>query len=158
MTRRVPVLLAGAGILGAIFVLRVVAALMPAGTNPVWAALLPAAFVLFAMTLSQMTARFVGLVIDPTAGQETRFLVVNQRVISNTVEQTGVFIPAMLVVLARAPGLAPPMLALGPVFALARLVFWAGYLVTPVGRAPGMAATITVNAAALAAAVAALWG
>jgi hypothetical protein len=155
----VSVLLGSAGTLAAVLVWWAIAGVMPAGADPAWMALVPAASILFAMTLAQMTGRFAGPVLDPTAGQETRFLVVNQRVISNTVEQMGVFIPAMLVLSARAPAAWASLgVALGPVFALARLAFWAGYMVTPVGRAPGMAATIAVNVAALAGAVAALWG
>ena len=42
--------------------------------------------------------------------------------------------------------------ALGVVFALARLVFWIGYLIAPIARAPGMAATFAATLSALAAA------
>ena len=41
------------------------------------------------------------------------------------------------------------VLAIAPVFALARLVFWAGYLTAPILRAPGMAASFAASAAAL---------
>jgi hypothetical protein len=114
------------------------------------AALLPALFVLFAMIVAQMGARFLGGVFDPQAGRETAFLRVNQRVISNTVEQLAMFAPALLALAAAAPaGWMPGVLALGGSFALARLVFWAGYLAAPIARAPGMAATMLVTLAAL---------
>ncbi|MCW3475898.1 MAPEG family protein [Limobrevibacterium gyesilva] len=117
------------------------------------AALLPGSFVLATMIAAQMAVRFAAGVLDPTAGRETRFLLVNQRVISNTVEQTCLFVPALLALAAGMPGAQlPAALALGPVFAAARLAFWVGYVLAPVARAPGMAATYAVNAATLLAA------
>jgi hypothetical protein len=114
------------------------------------AALLPAMFVLSAMILAQIAARFVSGTLDPTAGRDGRFLLLNQRAISNTVEQLTVFAPALLALAAAATAVdMPGVLALGPVFALARLVFWAGYLLAPIARAPGMAATGAVNVATL---------
>ena len=117
------------------------------------AALLPAAAVLALMILAQMGYRFLLGVFDPLAGRETRFLLVNQRVISNTVEQLAIFVPALLALAAAvaAPQM-PAVMALGAVFALARIVFWAGYLAAPVLRAPGMAATLVTSGGTLAAA------
>lgn len=113
-------------------------------------ALLPAAAVPFAMILVQTIARFLGGVFDPLAGAETRFLQVNQRVISNTVEQFAVFAPAFLALCAAAPPTGiPAALALSPAWAAARLVFWFGYLAHPMARAPGMAATVAAVLAAL---------
>jgi uncharacterized membrane protein YecN with MAPEG domain len=118
-------------------------------------ALLPAGFVLAGMIAAQMAARFAGGVFDPQAGRESRFLRVNQRVISNTVEQMAVFVPALLGLAAAAPqGAMPGVLALGGSFAFARLVFWGGYLASPLARAPGMAATALVTMSTL---VAAAW-
>jgi uncharacterized membrane protein YecN with MAPEG domain len=119
------------------------------------AALLPAASVLILMVVVQMGARGSAEAIDPTAGQETRFLLVNQRVITNTIEQLAVFIPALLALAARTdPAGMAGVAALGSTFALARLLFWAGYLRAPLFRAPGMAATMGVTVATL---VAACW-
>jgi uncharacterized membrane protein YecN with MAPEG domain len=116
-------------------------------------ALLPAAFVLFAMTLVQMLARAATGRVDPTRGADPAFLVVNQRCISNMIEQFAVFVPALLALAAGVGGrLMPAVVALGLVFAAARLVFWLGYLVAPLARAPGMVATVCCNAAALLAA------
>ncbi len=118
------------------------------------AALLPGAGVLALMVLGQMALRFVGGVMDPLAGGETRLLQVNQREITNTVEQFAIFVPALL---ALAAGVTAArmgeVVALGAVFALARLMFWIGYLAAPIGRAPGMAATLVCTLSALAAAV-----
>ncbi len=112
-------------------------------------ALVPGALVLWATTLVQAGARFLCGAADPLAGRETAFLRLNQRVIANTVEQLCVFAP-MLLAAAGLSGAAelPRVLALGGVFAAARLAFWGGYLVHPVARAAGMAATLAATAAA----------
>ena len=117
------------------------------------AALLPAATVLALMILAQMATRFLLGVFDPLAGRETRTLLLGQRILTNTVEQMAVFVPALLALAAAvaAPQM-PAVLALGPVFALGRIVFWAGYLAAPVLRAPGMAGTIVTATGTLAAA------
>jgi uncharacterized MAPEG superfamily protein len=139
-----------------------VAALLPIGTDGASmavrlgqgaAALLPGAGVLALMVAVQMGARFILGVFDPLAGQETRFLRRNQRIITNTVEQLAIFAPSLLALAAGAPGARMgEVAALGVVFALARLAFWAGYLAAPVTRAPGMAATIVTSVGTLLAA------
>ena len=114
------------------------------------ASLLPAGLVLAAMILAQMAVRFWQGAFDPNAGKDGRFLRVNQRVISNTVEQLAILGPAILALAAGAPAARmAEVLAIAPVFALARLVFWAGYLTAPILRAPGMAASFAASAAAL---------
>lgn len=162
MRRGLSVLLWGCGAAGAVLGWLALLPLMPAegaassvavrlGRAAV--ALLPGAAALAAMVLTQMLARAATGRVDPTAGADPAFLVVNQRCISNTVEQFLIFIPALLALAAVAPG--PRMAeisALGVVFAASRLVFWLGYLADPVARAPGMVATVTCNAAALLAA------
>ncbi len=117
------------------------------------AALLPGAGILALMVLLQMFGRFALGVFDPLAGRETRFLLVNQRIITNTVEQFLIFAPSLLALAAAVPAeRMAEVTALGVVFALSRLVFWAGYLAAPVTRAPGMAGTIVTTIATLAAA------
>ncbi len=117
------------------------------------AALLPAAGVLALMLLAQMALRFAAGAIDPLAGQDGRWLLVNQRVITNTVEQMAVFVPALL---ALAGGVSAARMgevtAAGLVFAGARLLFWAGYLAAPIGRSFGMAATLVTTLGTLGAA------
>ena len=114
------------------------------------ASLLPACCVLLTMILAQMAARFWQGTFDPIAGKDGRFLRVNQRVISNTVEQLAILGPAMVALAAGAPvARMAEVVAIPLVFALARLVFWAGYLAAPLLRAPGMAATCAASATAL---------
>ncbi len=116
--------------------------------------LLPSVIVLWAMLLVQMVARFIYGSFNPLAAGQPSFLAVNQRVITNTVEHGAVFVVALLAFAANAPGpVMPQVLALAAVFAAARVAFWAGYVVAPVGRAPGMAATAAATAGAIGGAV-----
>lgn len=118
------------------------------------AALLPAGAVLDAMILLQILLRAVSGTIDPTAGEDGRRLRINQRALTNTVEQLVTFTVALLALAAGAPpALMRFVVALALVFALARLAFWIGYLIKPLLRAPGMAATAAVNLSTLAAAI-----
>lgn len=158
-------LLGGAGAIAAILLWWLLTAAWPVSPSAsvelrlglALAALLPALFLLWLMILAQMLARFRGAVFDPLAGAETNFLRVNQRVISNTVEQLAIFIPALLALALRVrAGWLPAALALAIVFAAGRLAFWIGYLRAPISRAPGMAATIVATSAALFAA-SAVW-
>ncbi|MEJ0015319.1 MAG: MAPEG family protein [Acetobacteraceae bacterium] len=117
------------------------------------AALLPAAGVLNLMILVQMLLRVATGALDPQAGADGRLLRVNQRAITNTVEQVAGFAPALLALAAAAgPEAMRHVVAAGLVFAVARLVFWAGYLCGPMTRAPGMAASFAINGATWAAA------
>jgi hypothetical protein len=110
------------------------------------ASLLPAVVVLAFMIAAQMAARFWQGVFDPTAGKDGPFLRVNQRVITNSVEQIVMLSPALMALAAEAsPARMTQILALPLVFALARLVFWLGYLVSPMLRGPGMAASFAVT-------------
>jgi uncharacterized MAPEG superfamily protein len=113
-------------------------------------ALLPSAGLLLAMIAAQMLVRAATGAIDPVAGRDGRFLLTNQRVISNSVEQLAAFVPALAAGV-RA-GKMGQVVALALVFALARLAFWVGYLAGPRLRAPGMAATLAVNVVTLVAA------
>jgi hypothetical protein len=86
--------------------------------------LLPIVGLLWAMLVAQMAGRFILGRFDPLAGAEPRFLAVNQRVITNTVEQGLVFVPALLALAAGAPSARmPQVLALPVVFAVARCAF-----------------------------------
>lgn len=160
--RGLSLLLASCGIAGALLVWQALVPLMPADTEATSmalrlgrgaAALLPACLVLAAMIAAQMVARFAASAIDPLAGRETRFLRVNQRAISNTVEQMAVLVPSLLALAAAANARQmPEIVAAGAAFAIARLVFWAGYLIAPVARAPGMAASAAISLSCLLAA------
>ena len=107
-------------------------------------ALLPGVAVLAAMVLAQMAMRFVWAATDPASVDDPRPLRLGQRVISNTVEQVAIFAPALVALAALEVAASGTLLALGLVFALSRLLFWAGYALHPLGRAPGMGATVLV--------------
>lgn len=117
-------------------------------------ALLPGAIVLWLMIVTQMAARILSGRFNPTEGRDNFFLLTNQRAIGNTVEQSLCFYPALLALAAgvSAPHM-PQVIALALIFAAARLAFWLGYLVRPVLRAPGMAATLATVTATIAGAV-----
>ncbi len=162
--RSLSVLLGLSGAIGAWLLWRGLVAVLPAtpsaGAEGVRLglaalALAPAAAVLWLMTLVQAAARFALGAFDPVAGADGRFLRVNQRVIGNTAEQLCAFAPLLLGAASLASGTqTPAVLALAVLFALARLVFWGGYLLHPLARAPGMAATLAATAGALLALVA----
>jgi uncharacterized membrane protein YecN with MAPEG domain len=163
MTReRPPVLVELAAVVVAILAWRLLALVAPeaqAGVAPhlalALAALLPAVTVLLAMILAQSGTRAITGAIDPLTGTDSVFLRTNQRVITNTIEQLAVFVPALLALAAGAPAARmAAVVALAWVFALARVVFWIGYLAGATLRAPGMAATFVVNAIAV---VSAIW-
>jgi uncharacterized membrane protein YecN with MAPEG domain len=122
------------------------------------AALLPTIIVLDLMIVVQMGRRAWTRAVDPLAGRDDRLLQVNQRALTNTVEQLVGFAPALL---ALAAGASPDwmhfVVAAGVVFGVARLVFWVGYLLGPMLRAPGMAASYAINVATLAAAIWVWW-
>lgn len=123
-----------------------------------FASLLPAICVLNLMVVVQMRLRMAYGAVDPLAGRDTRPLQVNQRVLTNTVEQLVGFAPALLALAAGAPPAWVPMVvSAGLVFALMRLVFWGGYLLDPLLRAPGMAATFAINIATMIAAIRVWW-
>ena len=115
---------------------------------------LPAALV-FAQVAATMLVRAAAGAFDPLSDPEPRALRLSQRVLSNTVEQAAIFCPALLA--AGAAGLPGPALsAAALLWTGARLLFWAGYLLDPLWRAPGMAATATVAGGLIAATAAAL--
>jgi uncharacterized membrane protein YecN with MAPEG domain len=131
------------------------AAGLPDRLGLAFAALLPAACVLNLMIVTQMLLRVRIGAVDPLAGRDDTLLQVNQRALTNTVEQLVGFAPALLALAAGVQSARMRfVIAAGVVFALARLVFWAGYLLGPPMRAPGMAATFAVNVTTL---VTAIW-
>ncbi|HQR53884.1 MAG TPA: MAPEG family protein [Burkholderiales bacterium] len=75
---------------------------------------------------------------DPRLGAESERFKINQRVLTNTVEQSWIFVPLALALSVR---LAPGQLKLLPiavsVWCAGRIMFWVGYHVAPHWRAPG---------------------
>jgi hypothetical protein len=113
-----------------------------AARQTVWPAL-----VLLAMVVGAMVARVSTFALNPIDDAESRFFRISQRVLANSVEQTTIFVPALwtLAILAPAERLGGAVAVGTGLFVLGRLLFWIGYLVHPVLRAPGMAMTFTVN-------------
>jgi hypothetical protein len=114
-----------------------------------------AAMPLFAMVAVVGNARFLGEAIDPTRGAEDKAMIVDGRVADNTTQQFLLFTAGLL---SLAASLEPERMgvirAAAIVFVAARIVFWIGYRIHPLYRAPGFAATAYLNLGLL---LAALW-
>jgi hypothetical protein len=92
--------------------------------------------------------RFNSEAIDPTAGKESHAMIVNGRVVDNTVQQYLLFTVASLAIAASARGDQLGVLASAAcIFIVARFVFWIGYRIRPVYRAAGFASTFYLNLA-----------
>jgi len=108
--------------------------------------LLAPAGLLLLMVLAVASVRARDDALDPIADPESRLYRILQRVLSNSVEQTVILGPAFFLFVLTLPAawidLAPLVMVL---FVLSRLGFWAGYLLTPFWRAPGMAWTLNIN-------------
>jgi hypothetical protein len=82
---------------------------------------------------------------DPLRGRESDRFKINQRVFTNTVEQTLIFVPMFVALSVRAaPGhvFALPMLV--GLWCAGRMLFWVGYQLDPAWRAIGMDWTSSV--------------
>jgi uncharacterized MAPEG superfamily protein len=91
-------------------------------------------------------ARFNSEAIDPTAGKECSEMIVNGRVVDNTVQQYLLFCAASLAVAAGGRGDQLAVVAAAAVvFVVARIAFWIGYRIKPVYRAAGFASTFYLN-------------
>lgn len=113
-----------------------------------------AALPLFAMVAAVGNARFLGEAIDPTAGKEDQAMVVNGRVADNTTQQLLLFACGLL---GLAASLGPEWMgvvrAAAITFFVARIVFWIGYRIHPLYRAPGFSSTAYLNLGLLLASV-----
>ena len=109
-----------------------------------WIAL--AALPLFGAIVAVGNGRFLSAAIDPTLGRESREMIVNGRVVDNTVQQYLLFVVAAFAVAASAAG---PELSLvsgaAIVFVAMRFAFWIGYRIHPLYRAFGMSSTAYLN-------------
>jgi uncharacterized membrane protein YecN with MAPEG domain len=103
-----------------------------------------------------LTARFLEGSHDPLAGAESERLRIHCRAMQNTLEQLvwfAICILALATLLDPAQARAVPVLCIA--FAIARFVYWWGYLRQgTLGRALGVQMTFTINIALLATAVA----
>jgi hypothetical protein len=105
-----------------------------------------AAIPLFAMLVAVGNARFLGEAIDPTLGKDDLKMVVNGRVADNTLQQYVLFLAGMLPLSVTLPAerlSVVPAVAL--TFVVARIVFWIGYRIHPLYRAPGFSSVAYMN-------------
>lgn len=90
--------------------------------------------------------RFRGPGIDPIAGTSSRTLMINARVIDNTVQQYALFTSASFAVAAGEDASQLPIVSAAAIlFVILRLAFWIGYRINPLYRAFGMGGTLYLN-------------
>jgi uncharacterized MAPEG superfamily protein len=101
---------------------------------------------LFLAIASVANARFSGEAIDPTAGKESRAMIINGRVVDNSIQQYAIFVAATLALAAGARGDELGVIAAAAlIFAVMRLAFWIGYRIDPLYRAFGMSSVVYLN-------------
>jgi len=101
---------------------------------------------LFAGIIVVGNNRFLTDAIDPLRHAENRVIEINERYLDNTLQQYLVFLVGTVALSTFLDGQSMKLIvALTVVFILARIVFWVGYRIDPLYRAPGMAATIYMN-------------
>ena len=100
----------------------------------------------FAMLITIGNSRFLSEAIDPTRRAESGPMQIDGRVADNTLQQNFVFAVASLALSTTVPlHHAQVVWACAIVFVVARFVFWLGYRINPLYRAPGMSATAYMN-------------
>ena len=100
----------------------------------------------FVMLISIGNSRFLSDAIDPTRGAESRSMGIDGRVADNTFQQNFVFAVASLAVSTLVPLTHLQVVwACAITFVVARVIFWIGYRINPLYRAPGMSATAYLN-------------
>lgn len=100
----------------------------------------------FVMLIVIGNARFLSDAIDPTRRAESDRMQIDARVADNTLQQNFVFAVATLAVSVSVPlQYLQVVWASTIVYLAARCVFWAGYRLHPLYRAPGMSATAYLN-------------
>lgn len=96
------------------------------------------AIVLLSMILSCMRLMDNAGAENPFAGLESDRFKINQRVVTNTLEQGAVFVPLLLGLSMRLPSEHLKVMPIAvTIWCVGRLLFWAGYHVAPHWRAPG---------------------
>ena len=100
----------------------------------------------FVMLITVGNSRFLSDAIDPTRRAESRSMEIDGRVADNTLQQNFVFAVATLALSTVVPlAYLQAIWACTIVFVVARLLFWTGYRINPLYRAPGMSATAYMN-------------
>ena len=101
---------------------------------------------LFAMLVAVGNARFLSEAIDPTLGKESQKMVVDGRVADNTLQQFVCFLVGITALSVSLPieriSYVP---AVAITFVICRIVFWIGYRIHPLYRAPGFSSTAYMN-------------
>ena len=101
---------------------------------------------LFVMLIAIGNSRFLSDAIDPTRRAESASMLIDGRVADNTLQQNFVFAVASLAVSTLVPlQYLQVVWACAIVFVAARGLFWIGYRLNPLYRAPGMSATAYLN-------------
>ena len=101
---------------------------------------------LFIMIITVANSRFFSEAIDPTRHAESPTMQIDGRVVDNTLQQNFVFALSSLAVSTIVPQrFLQLVLACVIVFVVARFLFWFGYRVNPLYRAPGMSSTAYMN-------------
>lgn len=101
---------------------------------------------LFAMLVAVGNARFLSEAIDPTLGKESQKMVVDGRVADNTLQQFVCFLVGITALSVSVPiGWISVIPAVAITFVICRLVFWVGYRIHPLYRAPGFSSTAYMN-------------
>ena len=101
---------------------------------------------LFAMLVAVGNARFLSEAIDPTLGKESQEMVVDGRVADNTLQQFVCFLIGITALSVSVPiGWISVIPAVAITFVICRLVFWVGYRIHPLYRAPGFSSTAYMN-------------
>ena len=100
----------------------------------------------FIMLITVGNSRFLSEAIDPTRHAESRSMEIDGRVADNTLQQNLVFAVASLALSTIVPLQHLQVVwACAIVFVIARAVFWLGYRINPLYRAPGMSSTAYMN-------------
>jgi hypothetical protein len=100
-------------------------------------------------------ARFKSEAIDPTAGKESPRMIVDGRVADNTLQQLVLFLVGLLgLAVTLPPDRLSVIAAVAITFVVARSIFWFGYRIHPLYRAPGFSSTAYLNLGML---LATLW-
>lgn len=100
----------------------------------------------FVMLITVGNSRFLSDAIDPTRNAESASMQIDGRVADNTLQQSFVFAVASLALATLVPLRSLQVVwACAIWFVIARCVFWAGYRINPLYRAPGMSGTAYMN-------------
>ena len=100
----------------------------------------------FAMIVAVGNARFLGEAIDPTRHKEDAAMEVNGRVADNTQQQLLLFVIGLLALSVSMPFARLSFVpALAITFVIARVIFWIGYRIHPLYRAPGFSSVAYMN-------------